>query len=65
MKYNRQFSSYYQAQVKPSQTWYFVAILRSFEHMVFDRTFNVTQGIFEFFVPPDTEKYFLQVIFNV
>lgn len=56
------FGSYYQAQVDPAQAWFFVGALRSFEHMAFDRTLDVASSQFEFFVPQDTEKYFLEFI---
>ena len=68
------FGSYYQAQVDPAQAWFFVGTLRSFEHIAFDRTLDVASSRFEFFVPEDTEKYFLefmryfqehQIIFNL
>lgn len=68
------FGSYYQAQVDPAQAWFFVGALRSFEHMAFDRTLDVASSRFEFFVPEDTEKYFLEfmhyfeqqkIVFNV
>ena len=54
--------SYYQAHVDPAHGWFFVGVLRSFEHMVFDRTLDVQTSLFEFFVPQDTEKYFLDLM---
>ncbi len=54
--------SYYQAQVDPAHGWFFVGVLRSFEHMAFDRTLDVQKSIFEFFVPQDTENYFLDLM---
>jgi len=54
--------SYYQAQVDPAHGWFFVGVLRSFEHMAFDRTLDVQTSLFEFFVPQDTEKYFLDLM---
>lgn len=56
------YCSYYQAHVKRSTAWFVVAVLKSFEHMSFDRTIDSQASIFEFFVPIDTEKYFLQVM---
>lgn len=53
---------YYQAHVKESECWYFVAILRSFEHLVFDRTYDKQKSIFEFLVPEHMEDCFLQVM---
>jgi hypothetical protein len=53
---------YYQAHVVPRECWYFVAIMRSFEHLCFDRTYNVEQSIFEFFVPADQQQDFLELM---
>jgi hypothetical protein len=53
---------YYQAHVNEKDCWYLVAVLRSFEHLVFDRTFDKKKSIFEFFVPHDLEYYFLEVM---
>ena len=53
---------YYQAHVNKSQTWFFVAILRSYEHTCFDRTLDKSKGIFEFFVPKEQEAQFLQLM---
>lgn len=54
--------SYYQAHVVPAQAWFFVGILRSFEHLCFDRTLDVEKSIFEFFVPQDLEQPFLALM---
>lgn len=53
---------YYQAQVQEKYCWFFVAILRSFEHLAFDRTLDKTSSTFEFFVPQENESYFLSVM---
>lgn len=53
---------YYQAQVPRDKTWFLVGILRSYEHLVFDRTIDKEKGIFEFFVPEDLEHYFLELM---
>lgn len=53
---------YYQAYVVPSHCWYLTAILRSFEHMAFDRTVDVENSIFEFFVPPVMQPHFLKLM---
>ncbi len=52
------YSSYYQAWVNKKEMWFLVATLRSFEHLVFDRTLNKETGMVEFFVPHDLEIYF-------
>ena len=62
MHHTMKFSSYYQAEVDRKWTWYFVAILRSFEYLVFDRTLDKTTGTFEFFVPEAMEKPFLDLL---
>lgn len=56
------YSLYFQAQVVPKDTWFLVAILRSFEHLQFDRTYDKTTGTFEFLVPQAHEKYFLEIM---
>lgn len=56
------YCSYYQAHVLKSKTWMLVAVLRSFEHLCFDRTLDKQEGVFEFFVPQDLEPYFLEVM---
>ena len=53
---------YYQAQVKREKCWFLVAILRSFEHMAFDRTVDKANSIFEFFVPASMKNDFEQVM---
>lgn len=55
-------SEYYQAHVVPAYGWFFVGVLRSYEHVCFDRTFDVHNSIFEFFVPADQEHLFLQIM---
>lgn len=56
------FCAYYQAKVDKPKTWFFVATLRSYEHLAFDRTIDVENGIFEFFVPIDLEEEFLKIM---
>ena len=53
---------YYQAYVVPAQCWYLAAILRSHEHMAFDRTIDVQNSIFEFFVPELTNTSFVDLM---
>src|SRR3546814_7842172 len=50
------------AYVDPAYGWFFVGALRSFEHIAFDRTIDVESSIFEFFVPQDTEEYFVELM---
>ncbi len=56
------FCAYYQAKVDNSKAWILASCLRSTEHIAFDRTFDKQNGIFEFFVPRDTEHIFLQLM---
>lgn len=42
---------YYQAHVDKQRCWLFVAIIRSFEHLSFDRTLDKETSLFEIFVP--------------
>ncbi len=53
---------YYQAKIRKMDCWFFVASLRSFEHVAFDRTCDVEKSIFEFFVPPSMEECFLAIM---
>lgn len=54
--------SYYQAHVTRELVWFMVATLRSFEHLVFDRTLSKSDSIFEFFVPEGNEPVFLELM---
>jgi hypothetical protein len=56
------YCAYYQAHVKKETGWFVVGILKSFEHMMFDRTIDVEHSIFEFFVSPSAEQSFLQIM---
>ena len=55
-------SLYYQAHVVSQECWFLVAVLRSFEHLAFDRTYDVGGSIFEFFVSPDSQEPFLELM---
>jgi len=54
--------AYYQAQVDRTLSWFVVAVLKSYEHMSFDRTIDVESSTFEFFVPESTEQYFISLM---
>lgn len=54
---------YYQAHIKKELCWFFVGVLRSFEHMAFDRTVEKETSLFEFFVPADMKDKF-QALMN-
>ncbi len=55
-------SIYYRAIVEKKRCWFFTAIVRSFEHLMFDRTCDVPTNTFEFFVPESSEKIFLELM---
>lgn len=50
---------YYQAHIPVVRCGIFVALMRSLEHVTFDRTLDVTTSTFEFFVPQDQVTEFL------
>ncbi|MGE0207407.1 MAG: hypothetical protein AB7R69_06175 [Candidatus Babeliales bacterium] len=56
------YCKYYQAQVLKEKAWFFAGILRSFEHLAFDRTFDTANSIFECFVPQELEPCFLNLM---
>lgn len=56
------FCAYYQATVERKRGWFFVGILRSFEHLCFDRTLDVETSRFEFFVPIEQEAAFVEIM---
>ncbi len=56
------YCSYYQALVDKTFCWYVVAILKSYEHLAFDRTLDTQKNLFEFYVPESREQEFLQLM---
>lgn len=54
--------TYYQAYVDRGMSWFVVAVLKSFDHLVFDRTLDVEKSLFEFFVPASMEAEFVQIM---
>lgn len=56
------YSLYFQAQVVPKDTWFLVAVLRSFEHLQFDRTYDKVTGTFEFLVPEGHLVFFKELM---
>lgn len=56
------YSAYYLAEVERSRVWFFVAILRSFENVAFDRTVDKVASQMEIFVAPDCEAEFLDLM---
>lgn len=55
-------SRYFQATVHRELSWYVVAILKSFEHLCFDRTYDADSSRFEFFVAPDMAHEFITLM---
>lgn len=53
---------YYQAHTPASTACIFVGILRNHEHLVFDRTLDLSTSTFEFFVPADQEQEFIALM---
>ena len=58
----QKYCKYYTAYVKPKDCWFVVGVLKSYEHMVFDRTLDSSKSLFEFFVPEQMEALFLEII---
>lgn len=56
------YCEYYQAHIKREGCGMLVSVLRSFEHVVFDRTIDKAASIFEFYVPSSQEKIFLEIM---
>lgn len=56
------YCKYFQAQINPQDCWFFVAILRSYEHLAFDRTFDKATSTFEFLVPSHHEEPFIALM---
>lgn len=56
------YGAYYRAHVVEKECWFLVAIMRSFEHLAFDRTYDKETSTFEFFVPVDLESTFLELM---
>lgn len=53
---------YYTAFVDKKFCWYVVAILKSYEHLAFDRTLDTESNLFEFYVTPAREQEFLDLL---
>ncbi|MBP9764837.1 hypothetical protein KBD08_00690 [Candidatus Babeliales bacterium] len=56
------YSVYYQARVQKELCWFITSGIRFYEHVAFDRTIDKEQSIFEFYVAPDLEDVFLEVM---
>jgi hypothetical protein len=62
MKSESLYCFYYHANVERELCWFVTAALRSYEHISFDRTLDPATSLFEFFVPEQCEKYFLEIM---
>ncbi len=56
------YCAYYHAHLLRKETLKTVSILKSFDHVCFDRTVDAASGLFEFFVPEDQEQFFLKLM---
>ena len=56
------YCEYYHAKTKKETTWFVVGCFRNEENLVFERTIDVPKSILEFFVTPECEDHFLEVM---
>ena len=56
------FSLYFQAHVKKELCWMVSSTLKYVDHVAFDRTLDKDESLFEFFVSPDCEDDFLDMM---
>ena len=56
------YCAYYHAQITAGKIHLLVAILKSFDHLCFDRTIDAQNNIFEFFVPVGLEDEFVTLM---
>jgi len=59
---NNSFSLYFQAHVQKELCWMVSSTLKYVEHVAFDRTIDKESSLFEFFVAPDLEEEFLDMM---
>ena len=57
-----EYCTYYQAHISKPQTIHCVSILKSFDHLCFDRCLDTQSNLFEFFVPESQEQLFLKLM---
>ncbi len=55
-------SVYYQANIKKSKVWMVSSTLKYCDGLAFERTIDKKQSKFEFYVSPDLENIFLDLI---
>jgi hypothetical protein len=56
------YCKYYRAIIRRDKVWFVAGCLRSDSHIVFDRAYDASGHLFEFFVPPVHEESFLRVM---
>lgn len=56
------YSLYYQAHIQKELSWLLTSAIRFSEHVAFDRTVDKQESIFEFYVAPDLEDVFLDIM---
>lgn len=52
------YCAYYHARIEPQHVWFFVGVLKSYDHLGFDRTLDKQTSTFEFFVPESSVPEF-------
>ncbi|MFS8506726.1 MAG: hypothetical protein LVQ75_01165 [Candidatus Babeliales bacterium] len=55
-------SCHYIGKIQRERAWLLSSVMRGTEHIAFDRCFDKQQGLYEFFVPQDTESIFLETM---
>lgn len=55
-------SIYYQAHIDRQLCWFVLAAFKSFEHLCFDRTLNAEENLIEFYVSPQANNVFLEIM---
>lgn len=53
---------YYRARIEKELCWLVTSTLRYSEYVAFDRCYDKEQSIFEFFVAPDFDHVFINII---
>jgi hypothetical protein len=53
---------YYQATLQKELCWLVTSTLRYSEYLAFDRCYDKEQSVFEFFVMPDADHVFLDIM---
>ncbi|MBD3231651.1 hypothetical protein GF322_03235 [Candidatus Dependentiae bacterium] len=53
---------YYQVKTQKVKTWFVVGCFRNEDNLAFERTLDLQNSILEFFVPPNYNDQFLNII---